>query len=225
MLKHEHTLDGFPVSELTHGSEKKVILICDSCGKESIAIFHNYTSRQKSVGWTGKTFCRGCSNKESGIAKRGKPIKKSGPRPNVFGDKHHSWTGGRFISSDGYWVVYVGPRHHRKEHLLLMEQKVGRSLRSGEVVHHVDLDKLNNKPENLVLFPSEKEHRAAHGSLTELAANLVRMGLIEYREESATYVAVGKLRELLEQPAARANQQPSRDGNASEGSTTRCESP
>ena len=34
-------------------------------------------------------------------------------------------------------------------HRVIAEQNLGRSLRPGEVVHHLDEDKTNNSPENL----------------------------------------------------------------------------
>jgi hypothetical protein len=47
-----------------------------------------------------------------------------------------------------------------------MEKKIGRRLRDGEVVHHVDGDTANNDPSNLELFSSHSEHmRVAHGTL------------------------------------------------------------
>lgn len=47
-------------------------------------------------------------------------------------------------------------------HRWVMEKKLGRKLRHGEVVHHIDGNKLNNNMSNLMLFPSQKEHHAYH---------------------------------------------------------------
>jgi hypothetical protein len=51
----------------------------------------------------------------------------------------------------------------RHEHRVVMEQMIGRSLRAGEVVHHIDGNKLNNDPANLQLFASQAEHARHHG--------------------------------------------------------------
>jgi len=42
------------------------------------------------------------------------------------------------------------------------EKKLGRALRAGEVVHHMDRNKLNNCPENLWVFRNQYEHSRVH---------------------------------------------------------------
>ena len=46
----------------------------------------------------------------------------------------------------------------RHEHRAVAEAMLGRPLRTGEVVHHRDGDKLNNDPLNLEVLPSQAEH-------------------------------------------------------------------
>jgi hypothetical protein len=47
------------------------------------------------------------------------------------------------------------------EHRLVVAAALGRMLRSDETVHHIDLDSLNNTPENLVVL-SRSEHLSVH---------------------------------------------------------------
>lgn len=50
----------------------------------------------------------------------------------------------------------------RHTHRIVAEKKIGRPLRNGEVVHHVDGDKRNNHPDNLIVFASQAEHLNWH---------------------------------------------------------------
>lgn len=50
----------------------------------------------------------------------------------------------------------------RHEHRQIVETLLGRPLKPGEVVHHLDGDKRNNDPANLVVLPSQSEHCKAH---------------------------------------------------------------
>ena len=47
-------------------------------------------------------------------------------------------------------------------HRHVAERKLGRKLRSGEVVHHKNRDKTDNSRSNLYVFKSQKAHHAIH---------------------------------------------------------------
>lgn len=64
------------------------------------------------------------------------------------------------INNKGYIVVKTKEGFRRK-HVYVMEQRLGRKLRQGEVVHHVDGNKLNNTIENLEVMLSS-EHTILH---------------------------------------------------------------
>lgn len=49
----------------------------------------------------------------------------------------------------------------RHEHRVVMEKKLGRALVRGEIVHHIDGNRHNNKPENLQLM-TQSEHWNVH---------------------------------------------------------------
>ena len=54
------------------------------------------------------------------------------------------------------------------EHRRIAELKIGRKLRKGEIVHHMDGNKLNNDPDNLVVLS-----RADHGRIHQLTGAVV----------------------------------------------------
>lgn len=107
------------------------------------------------------------------------------------GSNHPMWKGGRVKlgSTMGghqirYWAVWV-PNHPRadhrgyvKEHILIMERKLGRSIKKSEVIHHINHDMLDNRPENLALFGSHSEHIEAERSLETLIKPLIEGGVI-----------------------------------------------
>ena len=57
-------------------------------------------------------------------------------------------------------------------HRVVAEQKLGRPLEKGEVVHHIDGDKFNNHPDNIEILPSQSEHLKRH--LAEIFADPAR---------------------------------------------------
>ena len=101
------------------------------------------------------------------------------------GKDHSNWKGGRGLKS-GYWTVY-NPKHPRAlnigrvwEHILVMEKKIGRYIDKSEPIHHIDMDRQNNKIENLYLCKDSSEHQKAHSSLNECAKQLIKQGKIRF---------------------------------------------
>jgi tRNA splicing endonuclease len=78
-------------------------------------------------------------------------------RPQLrFGKDNHFYRGGgRKKTEDGYIKLLINGRW-RFEHRVVMECQLGRSLKSDEVVHHLNGVKDDNRPENLeIMTPSE----------------------------------------------------------------------
>lgn len=78
------------------------------------------------------------------------------------------WKGGRSQQQGGRRLIFLGKDHpmayangYALEHRLVMATAIGRFLRPGEHVHHIDLDPTNNSPENLVIL-TRSQHSRLH---------------------------------------------------------------
>ena len=60
------------------------------------------------------------------------------------------------------YAKYYGQAHHR----MLAEKQLRRKLRKEEVVHHIDGDRRNNSPENLMVM-TKSEHSSFHARLNQ----------------------------------------------------------
>lgn len=49
-------------------------------------------------------------------------------------------------------------------HRIVAERKLGRRLRPDEVVHHIDGDRRNNDPENIVVLRNQGDHARLHNT-------------------------------------------------------------
>jgi hypothetical protein len=104
------------------------------------------------------------------------------------GARSPTWRGGRFRSK-GYWMVSLSivsaadmalalpmvpkDRDYLPEHRLVMARTLGRPLKKGEVVHHRNGVKTDNRPENLETHDTrthQMTHAALYRELRELRA-------------------------------------------------------
>ena len=80
----------------------------------------------------------------------------------------------------GEYLCEFAPEHPRattegyvRTHILVAERKLGRYLRSDECVHHIDEDKYNNHPDNLMVFQTIADHSAFHKGVKAVCDNSV----------------------------------------------------
>ena len=99
-------------------------------------------------------------------------------------------SGGRFVDKWGYVMLRTsnkpGAMAYTPEHVLVAEKMLGRKIRKGEMVHHINGLKSDNREGNLAVFSSRRAHKNCHVELERLAMNLVRSGHIVFRDDSYT---------------------------------------
>ena len=199
----------------------KVTRVCDVCAEEAVVSYWN-VYRQ------GRHICITCSNRASGIQRRGKVGWNRGLKrePNKLGN----W----YINSSGYIEVWTGKHTlpetvsgYYREHRLLSELTLGRPLLKREMVHHIDGNKQNNYPYNLYVCRDDSEHQSLHQQLEEVSMDLVMSGAIQFnRDKGYYYIApqlsdwLSKFGELLENPSKDNQQRSIRDMSPDERSTT-----
>ena len=96
-------------------------------------------------------------------------------RTHLVGEKNPNWGTGKYgpgiktgrcgKDKQPYLLERISTNKYVAQHRLVIEKKLGRKLKSSEVVHHLDGNRTNNSVSNLKLFKSHKEHAEFEQSL------------------------------------------------------------
>lgn len=98
------------------------------------------------------------------VRKLGLPVKSKSDYKQPLGRRHWNYKGGFYINSAGYKLVLM-PNHKRAdlkgyvyEHYIVAEKIMGREITGVENIHHINHKRSDNRPQNLMIFPSCREH-------------------------------------------------------------------
>lgn len=80
-----------------------------------------------------------------------------------------------------------------QEHTYVAEQLLGRRLQSGENLHHRNGLKLDNRPDNLILFPTMSAHRQYENRYREYLEMCIREGYLVWAKEPPSFELGGIL--------------------------------
>lgn len=146
---------------------------CPSCGKRI-----RKTAR-------GRHRYKFCSLPCRGVSQRGK--------------RSPNFRTGAFVQH-GYRLVFVpgkknGSRGYVREHIIIAEWMLGRRLRRNECVHHVNGNKLDNRPTNLEVM-TKGAHTSLHqagrtckpSTVEKMRAKAIRENLTRQRNRRGQYV-------------------------------------
>lgn len=122
--------------------------------------------------------------KELGCSPEELPDNRGKHGHQLRGKDHPRWNNGQTLGSNGYIKINVGKSHPLADpngyaylHFLVWFSFGKPAPRKGEIIHHIDQDKTNNRIENLVLLTSSdhiKLHEMMRKDQTVIDGQLVK---------------------------------------------------
>ena len=103
--------------------------------------------------------------RQAKLGKRHRPesilkMRRAARKRRLNGSRNPNWRGGgRRVSSEGYVMLSFPEGGRISEHRLVMEKKLGRRLRRGEIAHHINGNRQDNRPENLELMTASQHSK------------------------------------------------------------------
>lgn len=98
--------------------------------------------------------------------------------------------GATAVNHHGYTEVKLSNGVWRKQHVLVVERRLGRRLKRTEEVHHVNGVRSDNKRSNLVHCRNKGAHSSIHASFVKLLPKLFANGAVRFNRRKRIYEAV-----------------------------------
>jgi len=84
-------------------------------------------------------------------------------QPDRSGKNNSAFIGGKIRNKRGRWTIWLDSEKKRVSYArYITEQCLRRKLSSKEVVHHINKDQSDDRPENLYVFKEQSEHCRHH---------------------------------------------------------------